>query len=157
MGVEVVRAEDKHFDAVRKIFYDECTTLGLPNLGALRESIRRGELLVAESSEGEVVGFVEFHVRKDKRATLYHIGVRKDWRRKGVGKKLVERLVQVCREKGCREIRLLCPKWSEAGEFYRRVGFEYVGEESKVNKKGVLREFTVWRYKLSSGKLHSLF
>jgi len=154
--VKIVYGKDRHLEAVCDIFDDDYVILGLPNLPALRESIERKELLVAEV-KGEVVGFVEFHIRKDKKATLYHIGVRKDWRKKSIGKKLIQRLIEVCKERGCHEIRLLCPEWGEADKFYKRVGFECIGKESRVNRKGVKRNFTVWRYKLSFGKVHPLF
>jgi len=155
--MRVIPATTEHLRGICDIFYENCTVLGLPNPAATRENIERGEVFVAEDEGGGVIGFVEFHVRKDGRATLYHIGVKRSCRRKGIGKELVKRLIQECERRGCYEIRLLCPVWSGAEKFYESVGFECVGEEVKTTKKGAVRKFTVWRYRLSSGKVKPLF
>ena len=58
-----------------------------------------------------------------------HIGrmaVLKEWRGKGVGGAILERLVRVARERGDREIELFAQ--THALEFYRRHGFVERGE-----------------------------
>jgi ribosomal protein S18 acetylase RimI-like enzyme len=50
--------------------------------------------------------------------------VDRDWRGRGVGRALLERLIDVSRARGLREIRLgTLPEMTEAQSLYRSVGF----------------------------------
>jgi len=110
---------------------------------ALANSIDRSEVFVAENSRG-IVGFVEYHHRQDEQTTLYHIAVRSDHRRQGIGRRLVKALTYDANErKGF--IQLKCPVDLEANEFYERLGFSQVDTDP-----GKHRELAVWRLQLDS-------
>ena len=62
-------------------------------------------LLVALDDDGAAIGFVTgvetTHPDKGTEMFLYELGVDEPWRRRGVGRALVEALAQLARERGC--------------------------------------------------------
>ncbi len=89
-------------------------------------------ILVAET-EGKVMGFISFMIRK----TIIHCGlcglidelvVSKRYRRKGVGKELINAAVEECRKLRCCEVELSTEFANvNAREFYKHCGFEETG------------------------------
>lgn len=112
--------------------------LGFVNRAALERSIGRGEIIVAEQGE-RLVGFVEYHIRRDKQLTLYHIAVAQENQRQGVGRALMDELVAVARDLGCSQIALKCPTDLGANEFYEQYGFTLA-----ETLNGRLRPLNVW-------------
>lgn len=62
---------------------------------ALRESIAKGSLLVLEK-EGEIIGFVHFHARKDGWHTLHELAVSKAHQHAGHGQRLFDQVPLRC-------------------------------------------------------------
>lgn len=89
-------------------------------------------ILVAET-EGKVIGFIGFMTRR----TIIHFGlcglidelvVSKRYRRKGLGKKLLNAAVEECRKLRCCEVELTTEFSNvNAREFYKHSGFEETG------------------------------
>ncbi len=89
-------------------------------------------ILVAET-EGKVIGFTSFVTRR----TIIHSGpcgridelvVSKRYRRKGVGKELINAAVEECRKLKCCEVELSTEFTNvNAREFYKHCGFEETG------------------------------
>ncbi len=102
--------------------------LGFVLRPALARSITRGEVLVAENSAG-LIGFVEYHHRRDEQTTLYHIAVIPDHRRRGIGRALIETLRNEAQALGKETVYLKCPADLPAQKFYARLEFNTVGEE----------------------------
>jgi len=98
-------------------------------IAALKNS--NSHLLVAEI--GKVVGFIHFTTRRTvlhKRPSglIDEVVVSKDYRRKGVGRKLLSAAIEKCRQLGCCEIEVSTELANrEAIEFYRGFGFEERG------------------------------
>jgi ribosomal protein S18 acetylase RimI-like enzyme len=109
---------------------------------ALAKSLERGEVLVSENSKG-IVGFVEYHHRRDEQTTLYHIAVYSDHRRLNIGKRLIAALADDAREHGKRFIQLKCPVDLDANTFYRRLGFSRAGVQPGKN-----RDLAIWRLQM---------
>jgi GNAT superfamily N-acetyltransferase len=112
--------------------------LGFVLLPSLREQIEQGEMLVAVQDD-ELVGFVDYHRRRDGQITLYHIVVEPAIREQGVGRALVNALVQVARDTGCSRVVLKCPIDLQANQFYQGYGFRL---EKTIN--GRKRPLNVW-------------
>jgi ribosomal protein S18 acetylase RimI-like enzyme len=56
---------------------------------------------------------------------LYEIGVREDYRRRGIGRRLVEHFAELCRERGARRAFVLTDEANEAAmAFYAAAGGE---------------------------------
>jgi phosphinothricin acetyltransferase len=88
-------------------------------------------VLVAES-DGAVVGWASLNVFNPRRAyehvadlSLY---VEREWRGRGVGRRLLDALVARARELGYHKLVLAAFPWNEAGmRAYQRAGFRAVG------------------------------
>lgn len=116
--------------AIKKIANQYKTELGYVMLPALRESIARYELYVAVIGL-EVVGFVNWHKRRDGVATIYEIAIHRDWAGKGIGKMLLSAVP--------RPLRLKCTTDNAANEFYGHAGMVLVSTEP-----GRKRPLNVW-------------
>ncbi len=96
--------------------------LGFVLLPSLLEQIERGEMIIAEQDEA-LVGFVDYHLRRDRQVTLYHIVVAPMARRQGVGRALMAALEAIGRDADCLRIALKCPVDLVSNRFYERYGF----------------------------------
>lgn len=112
--------------------------LGFVLLPSLREQIERQEMLVAIKGE-EVIGFVDYHRRRDGQITLYHIAVEAGARRQGVGRALLDALQAEARRTDSARIALKCPADLPANHFYGRYGFKL--QETLAGRK---RPLNVW-------------
>ncbi|MCB9105081.1 MAG: GNAT family N-acetyltransferase [Anaerolineales bacterium] len=97
----------------------------------LLEAINRSELFVA-NQDGNIVGFVEYRHRRDEQTTLYNIVVVGDYRRKGIGEKLVEALIEEAKALNKSFILLKCPEELCANKFYETLNFHL--EETEEGK-----------------------
>lgn len=129
-------------DAVKALADQHRHELGFVLRPTLAESIQRGELLVAESDD-RVVGFVEYHLRRDKQITLYHIAVASGERRQGVGQALFSALREEAESQRATTILLKCPVGLGANQFYEAIGFGLSGTWA-----GRKRPLNVWTFPL---------
>lgn len=116
--------------------------LGFVLLPSLRERIEQGEMLVAVR-DGEVIGFVDYHRRRDGQITLYHIVVKPGVRGQGIGRALLAALEACGRDTNCRRIALKCPIDLASNHFYERYGFTLDG-----TIEGRKRPLNVWMLNL---------
>ncbi len=130
-------------DAIKVIADTHRRELGFVLRPALAESIKRKEVLVAENSAG-LIGFVEYHHRRDEQTTLYHIAVVPDHRLQGVGRALIEALRNEALARKKQTILLKCPVDLPAQDFYAQLGFDSLGQES-----GKKRSLIVWALALT--------
>lgn len=123
--------------------------LGFVLRPALVKSINHGTILLAASTTAPVLlGFIDYHHRKDPQTTLYHIVVSSDQRRHGIGREMV---TELCKEALALEkshIVLKCPVNLSANAFYRDLGFQLMATET-----GKTRRLNVWRLDLTSNGL----
>lgn len=112
--------------------------LGFVLLPSLHKQIDRGEMLIAQQG-GVLVGFVDYHRRRDGQVTLYHILVAPTARRQGVGQALLAGLAAEAGASGAEQILLKCPVDLPANAFYERYGFQL--QETLNGRK---RALNVW-------------
>jgi GNAT superfamily N-acetyltransferase len=106
----------------------------------LLQQVERGEVFVARSGEGEVVGFVVFShqsLREQENTIVYYICTSEDYRGQGVGKLLMETVASDARLRGNKSIALKCPAHAPANHFYQSIGYAWAGSETD-NKGGRL-------------------
>jgi branched-chain amino acid aminotransferase len=120
-----------------------------PHPIALRDAIcsviddrRLGELIVAESEQGEIVGFLgvswQTAVRIPGRyGAIQELWVHPNWRSREIGKDLLARLVELARESGISRIEVGLPgerfaRLEATEAFYRANGFEGIGLRMKL-------------------------
>lgn len=115
---------------VKKIANQYKNELGFVMLPALKKAIQNYELLVAELDQ-RIVGFVNFHRRKDGISTIYEIATHKDYRNQKIGKAL---LSAVSSPK-----QLKCTVENSANTFYEKQGLI-----CKDTLKGKKRDLYLW-------------
>jgi phosphinothricin acetyltransferase len=104
----------------------------------------RQPVIVAELG-GAVVGWGSLNTFNPRRAydfvADFSIYVERRWRGKGVGSRLLARLVELARELGYHKLVLSAFPWNEAGmALYRKFGFRTVGiyrEQGKLDGRWV--------------------
>ncbi|MGC9335284.1 MAG: GNAT family N-acetyltransferase, partial [Anaerolineae bacterium] len=138
------RAALTDLDAIKNLADAHKHELGFVLRPALASSIGREEVFIAQNSQ-DVIGFVEYHHRRDHQTTLYHIAVESHHRRQGIGRLLVDELIRDAGEHEKEFIQLKCPADLEANEFYRSLGFNRV--DTRPNKD---RRLVIWNYRLVS-------
>lgn len=137
-GVTIRPAQADDLDTIKALADAERAALGFVRRPALAEAITHGEMLAAERA-GEVVGFVDFHRRRDGQVTLYHIAVAPAARRQNVGRAMLDELATVARASHAGRILLKCPVDLLANAFYQHYGFRL--EETLNGRK---RALNVW-------------
>jgi len=93
----------------------------------LLQQVERGEVFVAKSGEGQVIGFVVFShesLREQENTTVYYLCTSKDYRGQGAGKLLMEAVASDARIRGKKTIDLKCPAHAPANHFYKSIGYE---------------------------------
>jgi N-acetylglutamate synthase-like GNAT family acetyltransferase len=138
----VRKATTDDLDAIKTLADAHRRELGFVRRPALASAISRQEVLIAEEQD-VLVGFAEYHHRRDEQTTVYHVAVDADHRRSGIGRQLIEALVTEAKGFGKSLIQLKCPSQLEANDFYAKVGFSRSGTQSGKN-----RDLVLWRMDL---------
>jgi N-acetylglutamate synthase-like GNAT family acetyltransferase len=138
----VRKATADDLDAIKTLADAHRRELGFVRRPALASAINREEVMIAHE-QNALVGFVEYHHRRDEQTTVYHVAVDVDRRRCGIGHQLIEALVLEAKEIGKSYIQLKCPSQLEANDFYANVGFSRLGTRSGKN-----RDLVLWRMDL---------
>lgn len=99
--------------AVQVIARQHSKMLGFVRKSSLERAVGKRELFVAES-DGQIVGFVNWHARRDGWSTIYEIAVSKANQGQGVGRMLLYSVP-------C-PIRLKCTQDNPANQFYVNAG-----------------------------------
>jgi N-acetylglutamate synthase-like GNAT family acetyltransferase len=144
MTIDVVRkARLDDLDGIKQLADQQRSELGFVLRPAIKKSIERGEVFVVSRGNG-IIGFVEYHHRRDEQTTLYHIAVSSRDRNNGIGKSLFAALEEEARRKGKRLIQLKCPETLPANGFYAHLGCKHQATEN-----GNSRALVVWRKDLN--------
>lgn len=84
--MRIARPDDKA--SIARIWRANASELGAPQMASLNRSIAAGHCHVAQYDR-VVVGFVQYHARRDGWQTIYHIAVDRAWRGHGIGRLLL--------------------------------------------------------------------
>lgn len=126
-------ATEEDIDGIANVWKENKQWLGRIFYQALRKAIAKQQLYVAtDSNTGEVVGFVNWYLKKDGTATIYEIAVKESHRNNKIATGLIAAMPNTT-------IRLKCTVDNPANEFYEKLGFRHVATE-----EGVKRELNVW-------------
>lgn len=86
-------------------------------------------IILAKSESGEMCGCALFekkidYIRDNPVLFITFLAVDEKFRRNGIGKLLIEHLVQICEQMGCSAIELTSADWRvDAHRFYNAIGF----------------------------------
>ncbi|MCS7266388.1 MAG: GNAT family N-acetyltransferase, partial [Armatimonadetes bacterium] len=139
-------------DAAKRVADKHRHELGFIVRKTFEDAIKENRLLVVTEND-EVVGFTHFRLRKDGVAIIYDIAVLPSHRRRGYGRQMVNRVLELAKRDGCHCLILRCPQDLPSNEFYRHIGFELAGVE-----RGKKRPLNIWRIKIpqKNGKFQPL-
>jgi GNAT superfamily N-acetyltransferase len=113
----------------------------------LLQQLTTGEVLVAKSGEGKVIGFVVFShqsLRGEENTTVYYLCTDKDHRGQGAGKLLMEAVASDARIRGKKTIDLKCPAQAPANHFYKSIGYKLW--RSETDREG--NRLNIWTMRL---------
>lgn len=147
MIITIEQARMGDLGNIKKLCDAHRTELGFVMRPSLETAIKSKTVLIARdtSSAGKsCVGFVDYHHRRDKQTTLYHLAVVEGARMSGVGHALVLALCDEARKHGKTLIRLKCPEPLPANLFYAKIGFVKVRTEP-----GKSRPLCVWEMSIT--------
>lgn len=119
-------------DAVRSLILDglaehwgEVDASLNPDLDDMLAAYRTGRTLVGRDGTGKIVATGTLRPRGDAEAEIVRMSVRRDARRFGLGRRLVDELVAIARGWGVSAVVLeTTTSWVDAVAFYQRCGFE---------------------------------
>jgi len=116
-------------------------TLNTDMQNRLEKILQHGENCVYVAAEnGQVVGwihgFFSMRVESDFFVEIGGLVVNENFRKKGIGRKLVDKLIDWARLKNCEKIRVRCNVIrTESHRFYEKIGFEVNKEQKVFNKR----------------------
>lgn len=115
-------ATEADIPAIQKIARQFRDELGFVMNVALKRAITKSELTIARNAQGEVIGFVNWHRRRDNITTIYEIAVSRDCQQTGIGRALIVSVP-------C-PVRLKVTQDNPANGFYQHIGMSLVATEA---------------------------
>jgi predicted nucleic acid-binding protein/ribosomal protein S18 acetylase RimI-like enzyme len=104
------------------------STLGFFPKTAFSDAAKKGKIIVATTYTGKCIGYLLFRLVKTKyKVSITHLCVDNNYRHQGVGKKLLNYLIQNTQE--WRGISLYCRRDYESNAFWSNNGFKFVAEK----------------------------
>ena len=102
--------------------------------------LKQGNKIFLAKEKEKILGFIEFRF-KDFTAELLGFAVKKEFQKKGVGKKLFSFFVEYCVEKGMKKIFLIVKKENlRAKNLYKSKGFFKTKDLKKKIDNSVIEE-----------------
>ena len=114
---------EEDIDGLKAIADKQADLLGWVPRSAYEQKLEDNEIFIAEQGD-EIVGFVDYHHRRDNTTTLHKIAVAEDYFGQGIGRLLVEALVDECESEQILSIRTKCIEGSVSNKFFQAIGFK---------------------------------
>jgi N-acetylglutamate synthase-like GNAT family acetyltransferase len=135
------KAVSADLDQIKFIAEKEKKAFGFITRGTIKEAILLEQIMVIEDSQ-RIVGFQHYYHRKrDLQTTFYHKAILEEFRGKGLGKQLVDAVVDEAKKLGRLRIILKCPIDLPSKAFHEAYGFVKVRVED-----GRKRKLNVWQF-----------
>ena len=125
--------------------------LGWVPRSAYEQKLEDNEIFVAEKKD-KIVGFVDYHHRRDYTTTLHKIAVAEDHFGQGIGRRLVEALINECRNNNFLAITTKCLEESISNKFFQSVGFILI-----MTEPGKKRAINLYKIQLEESNKLDLF
>ena len=132
MSATIRRATEQDYPAILALIKEFSLFQGTPEkvtitLEQMKEERALFQCFVAETETGEVVGFASFFFAyyswTGKALYLDDLYVKEAYRKQGIGKKLLEAVIDLATTSGCKKLRWQVSKWNaNAIEFYKSIG-----------------------------------
>ena len=112
------------------------------NLETIQNQVEEGQLFYVLKENGKPLGFIGIELFSSEKNDLkiQKIYVLPDAQGKGVGKKLIEKAIEIAQEKGIENVILNVNRFNKAVSFYQKIGFKITSEVNIDIGKGYLME-----------------
>ena len=137
--IDICKAKIESIDAIKKIADVNKKQIGFVIKSGLLKQIENGEVLIAKN-DNIIVGFCNYHHRRDSQTTMYEICVEKVHRRCNVGTLLLNALKKESTAENKTKIVLKMPEHLNVDNFYQSNGFKIV-DITKSKTGTVLKVF----------------
>lgn len=120
------------------------------SVSSLEGQMRDGHTFLIAMDETRPVGFISFAPKKEDPATIkiHKLYILQSAQGRGLGRILIDEVVSSARETKAVALELQVNRHNKATLFYRRLGFEIVGEEDFAIGNGYLMNDFVMRMSL---------
>ncbi len=145
-SVEIVKAKHGDLPQIKSIADKNKNLVGFVMRGSLIESIQKENLIVLKHKK-KIIGFINYHHRKDAQTTLYEICVDEEDRKKGYGRLLINHLLQETKLHGKRVLLLNCPVDGVAHSFYLKCGFKIKSTRARTRNG---KKLITWVYEFDN-------
>lgn len=118
----------------------------------LEQYTKREQLFYMVYEEGANIGFVgiEHHYKENPITKIHKIYLLPETQGKGIGKKVIEQVEKLAVENNSGAISLNVNRFNAALGFYKKIGFEVIGEADIEIGNGYLMEDFVMEKKISN-------
>ncbi len=112
------------------------------NLETLQNQVEEGQLFYVLKENGKPLGFIglELLTTKKNEIKIQKIYVLPYNQGKGVGRKLIEKAIEIAQESGIENVILNVNRFNKAVSFYQKIGFKITSEVNIDIGKGYLME-----------------
>lgn len=94
----------------------------------LAQAVANSQLTISAYADGKLVGFGRLVTDGVLHAMIYEMIVEPSYQGKGIGKKILQRLVDHCLQQNIRDIQLFCARGKRG--FYEKLGFAIRPEDA---------------------------
>ena len=127
---------EEDIDGLKAIADKQADLLGWVPRSAYEQKLEDNEIFIAEQGD-EIVGFLDYHHRRDNTTTLHKIAVAEDYFGQGIGRRLVEALIDECVTIKTLSIKTKCIEDSVSNKFFQAIGFKLLftdpGKKRAIN------------------------
>lgn len=144
MNIEIEKMNKSHLEEIKENLETEFDDFWNYNILKEELSSSNSKYIVA-ISKGEVIGFAGIKFALDQ-ADIMNIVTRKDYRNKGVGTLLLNKLISICKEFKAKSIFLEVNEDNRpAIKLYEKIGFKSVGIRKNYykDKNGIVMSYIV--------------
>jgi len=144
MNVLIRKAILSDIEDIKQLADSHRYEIGFIRRASLVRSIERREMLVVTNST-KMLGFVDYHHRRDAQTTLYHIVVVPDHRYEKIGALMFQKLAREAKALRKEFIQLKCPAELPANKFYESIGCRLLREEEGNSRKLQIWQSSIYR------------
>ena len=118
------------------------------NLETIQNQVEEGQLFYVLKDNEKPLGFIglELFTTEKNELKIQKIYVLPSAQGKGIGRKLIEKAVEIAQEKGIENVILNVNRFNKAVSFYQKLGFKITSEVNIDIGKGYLMEDYIMNY-----------
>lgn len=130
--ISIRNAGEKDFSELIKLFkefaiFEECEDKMINSVAQMNAEKHYFNGFVAHTNDNTIIGyatyFFSYHTWVGKSLYMDDLFVKEAFRKNGVGKRLIDAVIQLAKEENCNRVRWQVSNWNKnAQEFYKKIG-----------------------------------